>query len=67
MIKAEINKTHIKAELNGDLATIMSEIHGFLADILKDIQDISGERKEHLLTLIYQKVMKEWSKENENN
>lgn len=67
MIKAEINKAHIKAEINGDLATIMGEIHGFLADILKDIQNLSGERKEHLLTLIYQKILKEWSEENEDN
>lgn len=67
MIKAEINKTHIQVIVNGDLATVMSEIHGFLADILKDIQNLSGERKEHLLTLIYQKILKEWSEENEDN
>ena len=66
MIKAEINKAHIKAEISGDFATILDEIHGFLADILKDIQDLSGERKEHLLTLIYQKILKEWSEEEEN-
>lgn len=67
MIKAKINKAHIKAEINGDLATILGEIHGFLAYILKGIQDLSGERKEYLLTLIYQKVLKEWSEKNEND
>lgn len=67
MIKAEINKAHITVEIDGDLSTIMSEIHEFLADILKDIQKATGERKEYLLTLIYQKIMKEWSEKNEND
>lgn len=67
MIKVEIDKAHITAEINGDFATIMGEIHGFLADILKNIQKATGERKEYLLTLIYQKIMKEWSEENEDN
>ena len=67
MIKAEIDKAHIKAEINGDLATILGELHGFLVDILKDIESLTGEHKEHLLTLIYQKVMKEWSEKNEND
>lgn len=67
MIKAEIDKANITAEINGDLATILSEIYVFLADILKDIEKLSGEHKEHLLTLIYQKMMKEWSEENEND
>lgn len=70
MIKAEItteaNKTHIISELNGDLSTIMSEIQGFLNVILKDLQK-SGKRKEHLLTLLYQMTLKEWSEENEND
>ena len=34
MIKAEINKAHIKAEISGDFATILDEIHGFLADMM---------------------------------
>lgn len=70
MIKAEItaeaNKTHIILEINGDLSTIMNEIQGFLNIILKDLQK-SGKRKEHLLTLLYQMTLKEWSEENEDN
>lgn len=70
MIKAEIttetNKIHVITELNGDLPTIMSEIQGLLNIILKDMQKF-GKRKEHLLTLLYQMTMKEWSEENEND
>lgn len=70
MIKAEItteaNKTHIITELNGDLATIMSEIQGFLNIVLKNMQKF-GKQKEHLLTLLYQMTLKEWSEEDENN
>lgn len=70
MIKAEItteaNKTHIISVINGDLSTIMSEIQGFLNIILKDLQK-SGTSKEHLLTLLYQMTLKEWSEENEDN
>lgn len=67
MIKVEIKAEIIAEIINGDFATILGGIHVFLADILKDIQDLSGERKEHLLALIYQKVLKEWSEENEND
>lgn len=66
MIKAEINKTRIKAEIPGDAATILGEIHGFLYDVLGDMEKAIGEPKQHLLTMLYQNILKEWSNGNEN-
>lgn len=67
MIKEEINKNHIKADISGDLATILSETHTFVEDILSNIADISGESKHQLLLLLAQNILKEWSKENETD
>lgn len=67
MIKAKINKTYVEAELNGDLATIMGELHGFLNNVLTDIAEIANDPKQHLLTMLYQNILKEWSEENEND
>lgn len=67
MIKAEIKKTHVKAIISGEVSEIMGEIHGFLNNVLTDISKAVGEPKQHLLTLLYQNILKEWSKENEND
>lgn len=67
MIKTEINKNHIKADVSGDMATILSEIHNFVEGILSNIADTTGESKHQLLLLVTQNILKEWSEENETD
>lgn len=67
MIKAEINKNYIKTDVSGNLATLLSEIHTFVEDILSNIANISGESKHQLLLLLTQNILKEWSEENETD
>lgn len=67
MIKAEINKNYIKADVSGDLATLLSEIHTFVEDILSNIESTTGESKHQLLLLLTQNILKEWSEENETD
>lgn len=67
MIKAEINKNHIKADVSGDIATLLSEIHYFVEDTLSNIANITGESKHQLLILLTQNILKEWSAENETD
>lgn len=61
MIKAEINKNHVKMDVSGDLATILSEIHAFLDDLLSNIEKSTEESKSQLLLLLTQNILKEWS------
>lgn len=67
MIKAEINKNHIKADVSGDIATILSEMHYFVEDTLSSIQNITGESKQNMLIVLTQNILKEWSAENETD
>lgn len=66
MIKAEINKNHIELDVSGDLATILSEMHAFVEDMLSSIEGTTKESKQQLLLLLTQNILKEWSTENEN-
>ena len=67
MIKAEIKRTQIKVMISGEAGEIMRELHGFLNNVLTDIASVVDEPKQHLLTLLYQNILKEWSEENEDN
>lgn len=67
MIKAEINKNHIKADISGSVPTLLAEIHYFVEDTLSNIQNITGESKQNMLITLTQNILKEWSKENETD
>ena len=67
MIKAEINKRHITLDVSGDLATILSEMHTFVEDMLSSIESTTKESKQQLLLLLTQNILKEWSKEGNEN
>lgn len=66
MIKAEINKNHVKLDVSGDLNIILGEMHSFIADLLSNIENTTTESKHQLLLLLTQNILKEWSAENEN-
>lgn len=63
MIKAEINENHIKAEINGEVSTILAEMHNFIESTLSDIANSTGDSKHHMLMLLTQNILKEWSAE----
>ncbi len=63
MIKAEINKNHVSMEVTGDLATILSETHNFIENLLSSIENTTEESKQQLLLLLTQNILKEWSEE----
>lgn len=59
----------IKIEAEGTPAELLTDLHCLIDSILPDLAKDSGgrETKEHLLTLLYQNILKEWSvEENEN-
>lgn len=68
MIKANVNRGSIKVEAIGTIAEIMTDLHNLTKDILDDSARITNGifTKQHLLTMLYQNILKEWSAENEN-
>ena len=66
MIKAEINKNRMNVQCSGDIATVLTELHNLVEDILSEIGNIAGESKQQLLLLLTQNILKEWSGKNEN-
>lgn len=68
MIKAEVNRNRVKAEASGQVSDIMTELHNLIESMLSDLEKIGNGiiTKQHLLTMLYQNILKEWSAENEN-
>jgi hypothetical protein len=67
MIKAEVNKNHLNINVSGEMVTILAELHHLNEDILSEMEKATGESKHHLLLLLTQNILKEWSEENETD
>lgn len=63
MIIAKINSERVKLEVTGTPAEIMSDLHNLIDSIIPDLAGSSNGTisKEHLLTILYQNLLKEWS------